>query len=219
MIRKGREWGTPATGAAEIVVTGDDAALAARVRAHPGARIRFEPAAGSDLARTLGLAPGTRPVDGDAREVAPDVLELDDGRLAVNAVVVGVAPDRMRGWQRRRPVVVEVDGRTVFDGDASGVVIATGQYLRGADLAPRGHPGDGRLEVQVYALEPGPRRAMRARLPTGTHVPHPGISEASGRTVVVTPGRAWPLEADGRPLGAVGRLGVAVRPGAYRLVL
>ena len=47
---------------------------------------------------------------------------------------------------------IEVDGQPWFAGSATTVVIANGQFLRGADIVPRGHPGDGRLEVQVYEL-------------------------------------------------------------------
>ena len=59
----------------------------------------------------------------------------------------------MSGTGRER-LLVTVDGRTVHDGPATSVVVANGQFSGTADLAPRGHPGDGRLEVQVYALRP-----------------------------------------------------------------
>jgi hypothetical protein len=64
-------------------------------------------------------------------------------------------------------------------------VVANGEYLRGRDVVPRGHPGDGRLEVQVYSVAAGQRRRMRSRLATGTHVPHPGIRTTQGSHAVV----------------------------------
>ena len=39
-----------------------------------------------------------------------------------------------------------------FSERATTVVVLVGQYLRGADVSPRGHPGDGAAEVQVYAM-------------------------------------------------------------------
>ena len=99
-------------------------------------------------------------------------------------VVVGVAPDRMRWWSRTFLARSAVDGRLVHAGGAvSAVVVASGQFLRGADVVPRGHPGDGRAEVQVYAPARRSAAAMRGRLPLGTHLPHPRISQArAGRS-------------------------------------
>jgi len=215
-MRRGDPWGAPASGPPDITVRGDDAVLAAAVGSHPGARVRFEPSSESDVGRGVGLGPGSGT---GATEVPFDLLELDDATRAVNAVVLGVPPDRLGRWHRRRAVVVKVDGRTIFEGIATTVVIATGQFLRGADLVPRGHPGDGRVEVQVYALDPGPRRSMRRRLATGTHLPHPAIVEGSGRRVSVSAAQPWPLEIDGRPADARTGLTATVRAGAWRLLI
>ena len=78
------------------------------------------------------------------------------------------------------------------------VVFAVGQWRRGLDLVPRGHPGDGRVEVQVYALRPGERRAMRRRLATGEPPAAPAIAHRDGpRTVEIVAGPRVPLEVDG----------------------
>ena len=57
------------------------------------------------------------------------------------------------------------------------------QYLGRWDVAPRGHPNDGRVDVL-------PRRRRRCRratgcraraaLPQGTHVPHPQLADSPG---------------------------------------
>lgn len=216
MIARGEPWGRPATGPPDREVRGDDTALAAAVRAAPGGLVHFVPAGGSDVARALGLRPGATP---RGTEVPMDALVLGDGTWAVNAVVVGTAPDRCTRFTRRRALRVTVDGRPRFDGRATGMVVATGQWLRGGDVAPRGHPGDGRAEVQVYRLRPAERAAMRARLATGTHVPHPRIVQAAATAVEVVADRPMPLEVDGRPYPAVARLEVRVVPGAYRLLV
>jgi len=223
-MRPGEPWGEPLGPDPEVLVvevTGDDADLAATAAAaEPRAVLRFDPSPASDLARALGLGPGGPP-EGPGRTVAAcDLLDVGIGRHAVNAVVLGIAPDRLRPWHRLHPVTVEVDGRMVGDGHATTVVVANGQFLRGTDLVPRGHPGDGRIEVQVYALNPSERRAMRARLAGGDHVPHPRIAQATGRRVVVRWDRGErPIEVDGRPQGRTGGIEVTVRPGAARVLL
>jgi hypothetical protein len=230
MVEKGVAWGRPAAGPPDVEVTGGDAALAAAIveRDHP--RVWFRPDDASDLARAIGLAPAVRHPDDprDAEvpggtELALDALRVETPEgavsLAVNAVVLGTAPDRQRRWSRATPVHVTVDDRTVHDGPASAVVVATGEFLRGADLTPRGHPGDGRAEVQVYALRPGERAGMRARLPTGSHVPHPRIRTAAGRRVTVRARRPMAVELDGEPAPAAVATTVEVLPEAFSVLV
>jgi hypothetical protein len=219
MVEMGRPWERPASGPAEWHVEGDDATLAAAVRDRPGARVRFRPDAGSDLARALGLhAPGPA-----ALELTLDGLRVvADGRelFAVNMVVVGIAPDRTR-WTTRAPALrVRVDERVAHDGPATGVVVASGQHLRGADVVPRGHPGDGRDEVQVYAVRRGERAGVRSRLPQGVHLPHPDITQTSGRHVEVRADRGpIPLEVDGVGVPPAALVTVDVVPDAFVLVV
>jgi hypothetical protein len=217
-LRHGEPWGRAASSPPDLEVTGDDADLAALAARHPGALVRFRASPRSDLARALGLgAEGT-----GATEVAVDALALalDDSPAAVNVVVLGPAPDRLRWGARAARMTVTVDGRQWFSGRATTVVVANGQFLRGADLVPRGHPGDGWAEVQVYALARGERRRMRRRLPTGTHVPHPGVQAGRARRVdVEVSRRRLPLEVDGRGRGRTDRLAVALVPGAIRLLV
>jgi YegS C-terminal NAD kinase beta sandwich-like domain len=220
MIDKGEPWGRPVAGPPDLEVHGDDVALAVAVRTSPGARVRFVAAPASDLARAVGLAdvPAGQtelPVDALVIDVAPD----DSSSLAVNMVVLGIPPDRLRAWHRRRRCTVAVDERTVFEGHATTVVVANGQFLRGLDVVPRGHPGDGRGEVQVYALGAMTRRAMRRRLPTGDHVPHPQILQRSGRTLTARFERPQPFEVDGRTLPARSAITVDVAPEALVLLV
>jgi putative lipid kinase YegS-like protein len=219
VIRKGEEWGTPAGNAApDLDISGDDAALAAALAgAGPDPLVRFTPAEASDLARAVGLVGE----GAGALAVPVDVLRLGDGGLAVNAVVVGVPPDELRAWHRAVPFEVVVDGKAVDTSGATTVVIANGQFLRGNDVSPRGHPGDGWCEVQVYAVPPGQRAVMRERLRSGTHVPHPGIVVRRARSVVVRCGREVPVEVDGRKAAvrAAGEVAVSVVPSAFRLLI
>lgn len=219
-LRHGQPWGHPASGPPDLEITGDDVDLAEATARHPGALARFRPSPESDIARAVGLQRATA----GTIEVALDALTLDDGgehggTVAVNAVVVGRAPDRLRWMTRATRLEVRVDGRSWFAGAATTVVIASGQYLRGADLVPRGHPGDGRVEVQVYALARDERGPMRHRLPSGTHVPHPRIHTTRAQHVEVETRRALLLEVDGRPRGRIRRLGVTLVPEAIRILI
>ncbi|MGH9039206.1 MAG: hypothetical protein ACRDZ3_03150, partial [Acidimicrobiia bacterium] len=171
-----------------------------------------------DLARAVGLSEGS-----SGRLAVPvDLMRLGDGSLAVNAVVVGVPPDRLRWWHRPVPVEVVVDGASV-SGRATTVVVASGQFLRGSDVSPRGHPGDGWLEVQVYCVPAGQRSQMRARLSSGAHLPHPGITARRGRLSVVvrfSKGMGG-VEIDGRKTSVkgAGEVAVSVVPAAFRLLV
>jgi hypothetical protein len=219
-MRKGEPWGRPAEGPPDLVLDGGDAALARLVDQEHPRRIAWHPSVDADFARAVGLDGA---VDGErgvelpcdamlvSRNDVPAVSTVPTSMVAVNMVVVGVAPDRQRRWTRTQRMHVAVDGRVVHDGPVVGAVIANGQHLRGLDLVPRGHPGDGRLEIQVYAVAPGQRAAMRRRLPQGDHVPHPGIRQSTGRSVIVTvvDARAG-LEVDGATLDPVSTLEVTV---------
>ena len=216
-IRKGEPWGEPTGAAPDLIVTGSDAELASAVHGSPpGVLVAFDPSPDSDLARAVGLTAGS-PRQGLALPM--DALELADGTLAVNMVVLGASPDRLTALRRSAGLVLRVDGRTEKVAVATTVVVATGQWLRGLDLVPRGHPGDGRAEVQAYRLPPGQRRAMRARLPTGSHLPHPRILSRSAIVVDAEANRALPLEIDGLAHPATTTLRCTLVPARYRLLI
>jgi hypothetical protein len=218
MIRKGEEWGAPFDDERypnAVEVSGGDTDLAAAVSAHPGAPIRFTPTRASDLARALGLR---GPPTGNT-VLACDAIELPDGSPAVNAVVFGIPPDKQQRWHRRRRVEVEIDGRRAAQARALCVIVANGQYLRGFDVVPRGHPGDGRLEVHVYALESRERPPMQHRLTAGRHLPHPHITESSGRRVTVRWDHAVEWEADGQPRGEITEATLLLVPGVVNLIV
>ena len=219
-IRPGQPWGVESSAEADIEVAGGDGALAgvlARGLVDP--LVRFVANPDSDLARAIGLVAGAPP-GGVALPVDTFDVETGDNRLVVvNSVVVGVAPDRLRAWHRPAGLTVEVDGAPLEAGAATTLVIMNGQYLRGLDLSPRGHPGDGVAEAQLYGLPPGARRAMRARLATGAHLPHPAITVRRAHRVVVRAARPVVLEIDGASAGRITDLTVDLRPAAYRLLV
>jgi diacylglycerol kinase (ATP) len=236
-IRPGQPWGTEESGPADLEVSGGDAMLASVLApALAGPLVRFTAAPGSDLARAVGLVAGAAQT---GMALPLDVLDLVAGNgfseivedqahggrpelvhwRAVNSVVVGVPPDRLRAWHRPAGLSVEIDGAPVDAAGATTVVVMNGQYLRGLDLSPRGHPGDGVAEAQLYALPPAARRPMRARLAVGAHLPHPAITVRRARRVIVRAPRPVPLEVDGSRAGRITDLLVELRPAAYRLLV
>lgn len=214
-LRRGQPWGHPPTGPPDVEIAGDDADLADAAVRRPAGLVRFRPSPRSDLARALGLgsdATGTT-------EVTIDALTLDSGVKAVNAIIVGRPPDRLRWTTRQASISITVDGRLWFEDPATTVVVASGQFVRGADLVPRGHPGDGWAEVQLYALARNERRAMRRRLSSGTHLPHPHIHTTRARHIEIETARVMPLEVDGRRKGRTRRVAVDLVPEAIRLLI
>jgi hypothetical protein len=214
-MHRGKPWGRRPTAAPDAEVTGNDAALARAVASRPHARLRFRPDASSDLALAIGV---TTAHDGTL-ELPLDALVTDAGDTAVNLIVAGVPPDRMRWWHRPKRVRVRVDGRDVFDGPATTVVVANGEFLRAIDLSPRGHPNDGRAEVQVYGLTRSERGQLRRRLGAGSHLPNPRITTPGGRTVEIEWSRPVHLELDAEPRPPARSLRADVVHDAYRLIV
>jgi YegS C-terminal NAD kinase beta sandwich-like domain len=230
-LRPGQPWGTEASGPADFEVSGGDRVLAGVLgRGVTDPLVRFAAAADSDLARSIGLVAGAAPtglaLPLDALTFAADagagVRSPDGGKgtpMAVNSIVVGVPPDRLKAWHRPAGLSVEIDGVALDAAGATSLAVMNGQYLRGLDLSPRGHPGDGVAEAQLYAVPPGARRAMRARLATGAHVPHPAITIRRARRIVVRASSPAALEVDGDAAGEVTAMEITLRPGAYRLLV
>jgi YegS C-terminal NAD kinase beta sandwich-like domain len=217
-MKKGEPWGLPAPGGPDAVVRGGDRDLAAWVGTHPGGLVRFVPAGHSDLAAAVGLRAGSEtPTAGT--ELPMDVLAIHDGTLAVNMVVLGTPPDRLGRFSRGVDARVLADGAVWFEGSLTTLVVAVGQWFHGIDLVPRGHPGDGRVELQAYRLNASERRAMRRRLGAGDHLPHPRILTRSARSVEVVAARPLAVAADGASFPARDGLRLEVRPRAYRLLV
>jgi hypothetical protein len=222
-IRPGDEWGSATSATPDLAVRGDDAALALALGdLDPSTLVEFAPDGTSDFARAIGLEPGAAPgrrgvdlpIDAMVLQRAATVI------AAVNAVEFGTPPGALRSLSRQHEISVTVDGRRFHQGPATGVVIANGQFIDGLDVSPRGHPGDGRLEVQVYALRPGERGGMRRRLATGSHLPHPRIRTGSGRRIRVrVAAGVWPIRVDGHATGRSGTIEVEVRSPAIHLLV
>lgn len=211
-IKRGEEWGAPGALADTAPEAATDAELAALVSAAVLARLSGGSGAiegpgpvevgllGGDLCRTVA-GPGDRarlrtpaaqrlPVDAG-------VVALDDGPELVFVAHV-VAGRRLLG-----PVVAAMNA----------------QFVGRFDVAPRSHPNDGRLDLVDARLGAGDRWKAWRRLPQGTHVPHPAISERRVTDAVVDLGGRLPVRVDGRRVGHARVLRFRAVPDAFTIVI
>ncbi len=152
---------------------------------------------GGDLCRTLGG--GTGP------ELSGVTFPVDLGVVLADGLLhlfVASLVARNRLWTRA-------------------FVAMNAQFLgrQGWNAGPRAHPGDGLIDTYDVRLEPGQLLAVRARLPDGSHLPHPGIKERRAAAVQVDLERALPIRLDGERAGKARVLSVRVEPDALVVVV
>jgi diacylglycerol kinase (ATP) len=212
-------------GMAHLVLNG----LMARAWEAPPTLAILPAGSGSDFVRTFALPRRLEDAAGhlvDEERYPTDVGFIEGAfgsRYFLNAVNAGVAA-RAAGVANRLPdslgparytaafwmalwtflpagVGVAVDGRSL-EGDLMNVVVANGQFLGGGlNVAPRATVQDGVFDVQLFA---GPRRnapVVMPRVLRGTHLTHHSVRRTKGSEIVIDCPEAWPIEADGEPLG------------------
>jgi hypothetical protein len=202
VIEPGQDWGDTGALPEDGVVVGSDAEARAVVTAARRAGEEVPPIGllAGDLCRTVGGR-------GDpARLRSPEAtrLTVDLGSVLVDGRLHWFVAHLVcrRGWLR---------------GPVFGAFNA--QWLGAWDVAPRAHPGDGRLEVVEVSMAMGDRLKARRRLPLGTHVPHPGIRIRRVEAVQLDVPRGHRVWLDGDPLGPATALSVRVEPDALRIVV
>ena len=192
-IKPNEPWGSEVERPADLVVVDSDAALAEHLAEGD---VKPVGVAGGDLFRTLGARPiADRTV---LRCLPLDVvrLRLDGGapRTAVAHVVVRSPWWRGSWW--RGPVSV----------------VMNAEFLGAWDIAPRGHPNDGRVER--FDLDPRTslrqRSAIRGRLPSASHLPHPSIDRRVAKRHLIERERPAEVWADGRRLGRARTIDIEV---------
>lgn len=196
-IRKGDVWGEPGPLPDEGVVVHSDRAARQAVTAARRAARPVPPLGllGGDLARTCGATGHEDRLRGPAAQRLP----VDLGEVLVDGTLhffVAHLVARRSWW--RGPVVAAMNA----------------EFLGDWDVAPRAHPGDGRLDLVEADLPLGERWKARSRLPAGAHVPHPGITVRRVKAVQLdlAPGtRVW---LDGDPVGPARSLSIRVVPDA-----
>ena len=204
---RGPGWGIDFGEAGEIppdAVAADSDSDAARIVAEArraGREIPPVVLTGGDLARTLGVDPAraapTRPAAAAGARFAVDVgAALVDGRL--HWFVAHLVA--RRSWWRGRLLVA-----------------ANASFIGRWNAAPRSHPGDGRLDVFDASPSPAVRLAARRRLPSGTHVPHPDITQRRTAAAQYDFDPALDVYLDGRRLDRTRTLSLRVEPGALEV--
>lgn len=201
-IAKGDPWGAPGPLPRTGVVVRNDAQARAIVTAARRAREPVPPLGllGGDLCRTLG---GT----GDEARLRSEqamTLPVDLGSVLVDGRLHWFVAHLLakRSWWRGR------------------VVVAMNAQYRGRwDVAPRGHPNDGRLDILDADLPFDERLQVRARLRSGTHVPHPRIEERHVAAIQIELDRPAEVVLDGEPIGSARTLSIRVEPDALTCVV
>ncbi len=201
-IAKGEPWGTSGALPTDGVIVRTDAEARAVVTAARSAKESFPPLGllGGDLARTCGATGDeSRLRSADAQTLPVDLGEvLIDGSL--HLFVAHLVARRSWWWG---PVVVAMNA----------------QFLGSWDVAPRSHPNDGRLDLLEADLSLADRWKARSRLPTGTHVPHPGISERRVKAVQLDLPAGTKVWLDGECVGAAHVLSIRTVPDALSVVV
>ena len=191
-IRPGEEWGVPVDRPADLVLCASDAEFVRR----PAEDAVPLAVTGGDLHRSVGagsLRDRMQRVDVDAL-----VVTLDDGseHLAVAHVVL------RRRW---------ITGRVVM--------IMNADHLGDWYVAPRAHPNDGRFDVCDVASTMSARQrwSARARVASGTHVPHPEIASGARREGEWSFDRPVDVWVDSQRVGRSQQVSVRVLPDAFAL--
>ncbi len=201
-IKPGVPWGRQVSRPDDLVIAHSDHDLARALAQQPGPPIA---AAAGDLARTLGVR------DNDHRstinEFPIDLIEvrldaqpdLPSEPFVACAHVIARSPWRRGHWWRG-PILA----------------VMNAEFIGDWDVAPRGHPNDGRAEVfEVDAsMSVRDRLGARRRLATATHVPHPRITTRSVRTATWDFARPLDVIIDGRLAGRASSLVITVQPDA-----
>lgn len=168
-VRKGEAWGTVAHPPRDLIRVADDRSLHALLNEHRRTNRALPPVApaSGDLLRALGGTGDAGRLQGSMAIVPVDVVRVEsEGERAwfVSHLVA------RRSWWRGRLVAA-----------------VNGQYLGAWDVAPRAHPGDGRVDVLTVdaGMRLRDRLQARRRLEHGLHLPHPAIDVRQQRATTI----------------------------------
>lgn len=203
-VERGRAWGEAgALPQGGVVVTSDaEARSVVEGARRAGGEMPALGLLGGDLCRTLGgRGDAGRLHSEGATWVAVDLgIALLDGRISY---FVAHLVARASWW--RGPLAA----------------VMNAEFLGAWDVAPRAHPGDGRLDVldvkASFGL--GDRVRARARLRAGTHLPHPSIAQHRVPAWSAEFERPIGVWLDGERVGEARRIAVRLEPDALLVVV
>lgn len=201
-IEKGAPWGEPGPLAADGVLVRSDAELRTVVESalRNGQDLPEVGLLGGDLCRTVGGR-------GDEVRLRSDQamrLPIDIARVELDGEVHWFVSHLVaRGSWWWGPLVA----------------VMNAQWIGRWDVAPRSHPNDGMLDVFEADLSLDDRLKARPRLLTGTHVPHPGITQRRVPSVDLDLSRPTPIWLDGTRVGRARSVSVVLEPGLLTCVV
>lgn len=179
-------------------------------------------------------------IDADGSLAGPSMIGLRSPTPEVNnasglarTVSARASNDELRSGERTAlPIdlaVVSLDGewhviagslvlrRPRWAGVVEGAMNAS--FYGDWNVAPAGHPNDGRLDVIRAELPIADRLKARKRLPAGTHIPHPGITVRRLKAGKFTPDSRARVWLDHHDFGHVHEVDFAVHPDATTIVI
>ena len=205
-VEKGRAWGEAgALPEGGVIVATDAEARAVVEEARRASRpVPALGLVGGDLCRTLGGR-------GDAARLrTPQALRAP---VDLGSVLI----DGRQHWF----VAHLVARRSWWFGRV--IAAMNAEFLGRWDVAPRGHPGDGLLDVVdaggTRPMGVGDRVRARGRLPAGAHVPHPAIRVTRVPAVQFELPRPTPVWLDGERVGEGRTLSIRLEPDALVCVV
>lgn len=202
-IARGRDWGEvgPIPDGAVTAATDAEAAAVVAEARRAGAPAPPVVLTGGDLARTLGVI---GPPPDSADPAAGTCVRVDAGAALVDGRLCWFVAHLVarRSWWRGRVLVV-----------------ANAAFMGPNNVAPRAHPGDGRLDVLDTELRLGARIRAKSRLAAGAHVPHPDIAQRRVAAAQFDLDPALDVHGDGLRLGRAAAVSVRVEPAALEVWL
>ena len=116
---------------------------------------------------------------------------------------------------RHRYFVAHVVARVAAGGKLA--VAMNAQWVKEWNLGPKAHPNDGLIDAYEMHLGFLEWRKVKRRLGTGTHLPHPGITQTRAKAVTFDlPG--WTVYVDGEDVGRAKHLAIRALPDALTVV-
>jgi hypothetical protein len=192
-IKKGSPYGAPGVVPEGAFVASTDREVSSALEQARRSGVAFPTVGvtGGDLCHTLG---GT----GALQTAFPvDVGEvLIDGRL--HYFVAHVAAHDRR-WRRF-------------------AVAMNAQWIGEWNFGPKAHPNDGVVDAYEAQLGLFEWRKVRARLPTGTHLPHPRIRPTRAKAVAFSLDPPLPVYVDGENMGPSRNLAIRILPDALTVI-
>ena len=154
---------------------------------------------GGDLARTLGVPAAVPAIAAGQPGVR---VVVDVGAVLVDGLLHWFVAHLVarRSWWRGRILVV-----------------ANASFIGDWNVAPRAHPGDGRLDTFNARPSLPVRLAVRRRLVAGTHLPHPDIVQRRTTATQFALDPSLDVYLDGRRRARASVLSVRVEPAALEV--